>query len=93
MLAYPVRLIPTDGGGVRASFPDVPGAVAEGASEEEALALAKGVLEGVLRRLFAQNHMVPAPSDICGAPTVTTDMFVIQETVSEWPAPISGGRR
>lgn len=92
MLSYPVRLIPTQTGSVRASFPDVPGAEAEGASEEEALARAKGVLESVLSRLFKQDHKIPAPSDICGAPAVTTDMFVIQETVSDWPAPISGGR-
>ena len=92
MLSYPVRLIPTETGSVRASFPDVPGAEAEGASEEVALARAKGVLETVLRALFEQDRKIPAPSHIRGGPAVTTDMFVIQETVSDWPAPISGGR-
>jgi antitoxin HicB len=93
MLSYPVRLTATETGSVRASFPDVPEAEAEGASEEEALARAKAVLESVLRRLFERDRKIPAPSDICGAPAITTDMFVIQETVSDWPAPISGGRR
>lgn len=56
---YPVRLIPTDAGSVRALFPDVPEAVAEGGTEEEALARPKSVPESVLSDLFEQNHIIP----------------------------------
>jgi hypothetical protein len=37
MLAYPVRLVPTREGTVRAVFQDVPQAVTEGRDEEDAL--------------------------------------------------------
>ena len=75
MLAYPVRLVPTREGQVRAVFPDVPQAVAEGRDEEDALYRAKFVLEMVLGHMLAHGERPPPPSDICGAPTVTTDKF------------------
>ena len=74
MLSYPVRLIPTSAG-VRASFPDVPEASAEGASEEDALNRSKYVLEMVLARYVMGGRPIPAPSDICGAPLIETDKF------------------
>ena len=75
MLSYPVRLVPTRDKGVRAVFPDVPQAVAEGRDEEDALFRAKFVLEMCLGHMLAHGERPPAPSDICGAPTVTTDKF------------------
>ena len=75
MLAYPVRLVPTKEGNVRALFPDVPQAVAEGRDEEDALFRAKFVLEMALGHLLARGERPPPPSDICGAPTVTTEKF------------------
>ena len=75
MLAYPVRLVPMRGGGVRAVFPDVPQAVAEGADEEDALYRATFVLEMCLGHMLAHGDLPPRPSDICGAPMVTTDKF------------------
>ena len=84
MLSYPVRLIPTNGG-VRASFPDVPEASAEGADEEDALNRSKYVLEMVLARYVMGGRPIPAPSDICGAPVVNTDKFELggQDAVAE----------
>ena len=75
MLSYPVRLVPTGTSRVRAVFPDVPQAVAEGANEEDALYRAKFVLEMCLGHMLAHGERPPPPSDICGAPTVTTDKF------------------
>ena len=75
MLTYPVRLVPTRSGGVKAMFPDVPQAVAEGRDEEDALYRAKFVLEMCLGHRLARGERPPAPSDICGAPTVSTDKF------------------
>ena len=92
MLSYPVRLIPTEAGTVRVLFPDVPEAVAEGQDEARAMELAQPVLEEALRRCFQEHRAIPRPSDICGAPTVTTEMFIIQQTEADWPSPLSGGR-
>jgi len=57
MPKYPVRLIPGEDGLVLVTFPDVPEAVSCGAGEEDAIEKAQG-------------KPLPAPSDICGAPTV-----------------------
>jgi antitoxin HicB len=75
MLAYPVRLVPTAKGTVRAVFPDLPQAVAEGRDEEDALFRARLVLEMCLAHLADHGERPPPPSDICGAPTVRTDKF------------------
>ena len=75
MITYPVRLVPTSTGQVKAIFPDLPQAVAEGRDEEDALFRAKFVLEMCLGHRIARGEPPPAPSDICGAPTVSTDKF------------------
>lgn len=92
ILSYPVRLILTETGAVKAIFPDVPEAVAEGGDEKEALDRAKDVLELILSRCLQEHGKIPSPSEICGAPTITTDMFVIQQTAAGLNAPLSGGR-
>ncbi len=73
MRSYPIRLIPYDGGGVLVRFPDVPEAVACGATEEEAIVNAGPVLETVLQCYISEGRPLPDPSDICGAPTVSAD--------------------
>jgi antitoxin HicB len=75
MLAYPVRLVPTADGRVKAVFPDVPNAIAEGADEEDALFRAKFVLEMCLGHRLARGERPPPPSDICGAPLIETNKF------------------
>lgn len=75
MLSYPVRLVPTDDGMVVVRFTDVPEAAAVGSSEEEAMQSAQQVLEAVLSAYCIDGRAIPAPSDICGAPTVTTMKF------------------
>lgn len=77
MLSYPIRSVPTDDGRVLICFPDVPEADALGATEEEAVGKALGVLEAVLTSYCVDGRPIPAPSDICGAPLVTTDKFSI----------------
>jgi antitoxin HicB len=76
MLAYPVRLVPTRAGKVRATFPDLPQAVCEGEDEEDAMFRARFVLEMALTHLLDHGARPPVPSDICGAPTVSTEKFV-----------------
>lgn len=89
MLSYPVRLIPTDGKRVCAIVLDVPEAVSDGATEEEAMADIQKALEAALGRRRDRREALPMPSDVCGAPVVTTDKFAVEHCR---PAPISGGR-
>lgn len=79
MLAYPVRLVPTRDGSVRAVFPDVPQAIAEGQDEDDALFRAKFVLEMCLGHMAARGEAPPRPSDICGAPMIETAKFSHKE--------------
>lgn len=75
MISYPVRLVPTRRGQVKAVFPDLPQAEAEGRDEQDALFRAKFVLETCLGHLLARGEVPPVPSDICGAPRVSTAKF------------------
>ena len=75
MITYPVRLIPGDGGCVTLVFPDLPGASVVGSDEDDAFEQAPQLLEKMLSGYVVDGRPIPAPSDICGAPTVTTRQF------------------
>ena len=75
MLAYPVRLVPTRHGTVRAEFPDVPQACTEGRDEEDALYRAKFVLEMCLAHRLAHGESPPTPSQMPGVHVVRTAKF------------------
>lgn len=75
MLAFPIRIVPCGDGGVTACFPDVPEAQSRGADEDEAVGGALAALEKALAGYVADGRPIPAPSDICGAPTVETTRF------------------
>jgi predicted RNase H-like HicB family nuclease len=74
-----VRLSETAGGKVRVTFLDVPEAVAEADSKEEALYQAKFALEHSLGNYVLHGRPVPVPSDLPDAPAVTTDKFSAPE--------------
>lgn len=80
MLRYPVRLIPADEGRVMLCFPDVPEAVVVGETEDDAFEKAVNVLEAVLSGYVVEAKPIPAPSDICGAPEVSTERFNVAGT-------------
>ena len=61
-LAYPVRLEAEDGGPVLASFPDIPEALTEGATEREALAEAEDCLVAALGGYVEGCRDIPRPS-------------------------------
>ena len=67
-LAYPVRLEAEEGGSVLASFPDVPEALTEGATEREALA--EDCLIAALGGYIEARRDVPRPSPGRGRPLV-----------------------
>ena len=75
MPIYPARIIPGEDGLVLVTFPDVPEAVVCGEGEEAALERAPEVLDIVLSGYAAEARPIPEPSDICGAPMVSTLRF------------------
>ncbi len=60
-MRYPVEIKP-DGEGWMVSFPDIPEALTSGATQGEALAMAKDALGTALDFYFDDKREVPAPS-------------------------------
>lgn len=75
MPIYPARITPGEDGLVLVTFPDVPEAVVCGEGEEAALERAPEVLDMVLSGYAAEARPIPEPSEICGAPLVSTFRF------------------
>ena len=61
MFMYPVTLTP-DNGGFVVTFTDIPEAITQGETEDEALAAAKDALESALDFYFEDKRAVPKPS-------------------------------
>ncbi len=94
MLIYPVRIARTPEGKVRATFIDVPEAVAEAATEEDALFQAKFALEHSLGQYVLHGRPLPVPTDLPGGPAVSTDKFIGGEGPDPEPAEaVAGGGR
>jgi antitoxin HicB len=63
MLVYPVKLTPDkESGGFVVTFPDIPEAMTQGETVEEALEMAQDALETALDFYFDDRRAVPAPS-------------------------------
>ncbi|MDR2075547.1 MAG: type II toxin-antitoxin system HicB family antitoxin [Desulfovibrio sp.] len=60
-MKFPVTLTPDEGGYV-VTFPDIPEAVTQGETEEEALRMAREALETALEFYFDDKRAVPTPS-------------------------------
>jgi len=63
MRAYPATLIPDPDGGFMVTFRDVPEAITEGDSREEALLRAEDALESALAMHVAAKEPLPAASE------------------------------
>ena len=61
-LAYPVNLERQEDGSILVSFPDIPEALTEGATEEEALAEAEDCLIAALGGYIQARRAIPRPS-------------------------------
>jgi antitoxin HicB len=62
MRAYPVALMPDPDGGFTVTFRDVPEAITEGDSREEAVLRAEDALESALAMYIAAKQPLPSPS-------------------------------
>ena len=63
MRAYPALLTPDPDGGFTVTFRDVPEAITEGDTREEALLRAEDALESALAMYIAGNEPLPPPSE------------------------------
>ncbi|WP_447887573.1 type II toxin-antitoxin system HicB family antitoxin [Serratia fonticola] len=64
-MRYPVDLQP-DSGGYVVSFPDIPEALTQGDTREEALAMALDALITAFDFYFEDNQPIPLPSEVTG---------------------------
>ena len=64
MCAYPATLTPDRDGGFTVTFRDVPEAITEGDSREEALVRAEDALESALAMYVAGREPLPTPSPV-----------------------------
>ena len=69
-LACPVNLEPQCGGTVLASFPDVPEALTEGETEQEAVTEARDCPVAALGGYVELRRSIPKPSPARGRPSV-----------------------
>ena len=79
-LAYPVSLERQDDGAYLVSFPDIPEALTEGASEEEALTEAEDCLIASLGGYIQAHREVPLPSPARGREVVTLPALAAAKT-------------
>ena len=75
MLSYPARIIPEEDGTVRLTLPDLPEVSLVAVGEQDAFDRAPAALESALAGYVLEHRPFPSPSDIGGAPLVSTDCF------------------
>src|SRR4030066_386038 len=65
-IKYPLKIHKAEEGGYWAEFPDLPGCVTEGDTEEELLEMAKDALSGWLAVRFERNFAIPEAKPLKG---------------------------
>ena len=90
-LAFPVKLESDESGSVLVSFPDIPEALTEGASEQEALVEAEDCLAAALGGYIKDRRDIPQPTSARGRPLVSPPVLVVVKTAfyifrrKHWP--------
>ena len=75
-LAWPVELAKQDDGSILVSFADIPEALTEGATEEEAMVEAQDCLVAALGGYVDAGRVIPRPSPARGRATVALPALV-----------------
>lgn len=65
-IKYPMKIHKAEEGGFWAEFPDLPGCVTQGDTEEELMAMAKDALSGWLAVSFERNFSIPEAKTVKG---------------------------
>ncbi|HED5889200.1 TPA: type II toxin-antitoxin system HicB family antitoxin [Salmonella enterica] len=63
-MRYPLNLVPAPEGGYVVSFPDIPEALTQGDTREEALSAALDALVTAFEFYFEDNEQIPPPSEV-----------------------------
>src|SRR3989337_1451680 len=99
MFMYPVTLTP-DNGGYVVTFTDIPEAITQGETEDEALTAAKDALESALEFYFEDKRPVPAPSKakrcqrVIGLPaSLSAKILLLNEMIAQNVRPAELARR
>lgn len=74
--AYPYELVPQPEGGFTVTFPDVPEAITQGETEEEAAAMAEDALVTALSFYTDKGEPLPRPSPAHGRPVAYVPALV-----------------
>jgi antitoxin HicB len=99
-MKFPVILASDDAGGYVVTFPDIPEAITQGETEEDALNMAREALETALEFYFEDGRTVPAPSmpksgqhvvDI--PPSLSAKILLLNEMVTQNIRPAELARR
>ena len=88
-MRYPARLEPADEGGYVVTFRDIPEAITQGDTLEEAAAMAEDVLISAMDFYFEDRRAVPAPSNqeegerlVELPPSVSAKVLLLNELVA-----------
>jgi antitoxin HicB len=100
-MKFPVILAPDEKeGGYVVTFPDIPEAVTQGETEEEALNMAREALETALEFYFEDNRAVPHPSSpepgqrvVTLPPSLSAKILLLNEMVIQNIRPAELARR
>jgi len=101
MLAYPVILTPDkEAGGFVVTFPDIPEAITQGETVDEALAMAAEALESAMDFYFDSKRAVPMPSlakrrqHVVALPlSVSAKVLLLNEMIRQQVRPAELARR
>ncbi len=85
-MRYPIKLEP-DTGGYVVSFPDIPEALTQGDTKEEALSMGLDALVTAFEFYFEDNQKIPLPSDITGdhvevPPSITAKVLMLNAFIN-----------
>lgn len=99
-MRYPVIIEQSDDGSFFVSFPDIPEALTQGETLEDALEMAKDALETALEFYFEDERTVPLPSKpepnqfvVELSPTLWTKVLLLNEMISQNIRPVDLARK
>ncbi len=99
-MLYPAKFTPDETGGFVVTFKDIPEAISQGETEEEAIAAANEAIETALDFYFEDKRVVPAPSKAKrGQPvatlsaSLTAKVLLLNEMVAQRIRPAELARR
>lgn len=83
---FPAIFHPNDDGSVTVTFPDIPGCITEGKTEEEAFEMAQEALTDMLDYYESSNRDIPNPSKMQDINTVNDEYVSMIYTIEKTKA-------